>query len=715
MKLISRCLLLSLLFSCVLFPQTKEPLFPLRTQTPPVLDGILDDEVWQNAPMETGFMTYLPDYGSDMSSQTKVWYAYDRENIYFAFMCYDNEPDKIKTSIAARDNIRPDDWICINMDTFNDQQGLYCFYVNSRGIQMDSRAIGDEEDISADFVWYSYGRITKEGYAIEMRIPFKSIRYSRKDPVYMGVIFERYISRRTQAGTYPALDPKWGGTFNTQTRPLVYKDIKHYQLFELLPAFTYDRQSTAKENTLETGPADTEVSLTGKLGITSHLVLDGTLNPDFSQVEADAGQVDFNQRYALFYPEKRPFFLEGREHFLFGGHSGGDPLEAVVHTRTIVNPGGGIKLTGKIGRSNTVAAIYARDESPQQGGSVPQCTILRYKRALDRDSYVGGFFTSRETAGRYNRVEGTDGHVRLNRQSYLGFHAFLSQTQASDTAQHMDGHALGMNYIYNTRDWLMNIRLHDLSEDFNTETGFLTRNGITRFRSGIIRHVYTQSDFIKRIDPLLNIQFIRDKAAESWERSISLQTAFLLPRMSQVSAGYVYSNEIFLADRFSTSRIQVNGQTQFTKKLFAGIFFSHGKKIRYVENPYQGYGTDVTGTVVYQPSEKFNSSLSITYSDLYRDDTDQKIFDYTIIHSKNTFQVSRYLFFRAIVEYNSFYEQLMTDFLASFTYIPGTVIHAGYGSRYEKTQWNTDRYVAADNFMETRRGLFFKASYLWRL
>jgi len=217
---------------------TSEAFRPLKTDTPPVIDGVLDDRVWQLAPSETGFMTYSPDYGVEMADNTIVYYAYDRENLYFAYRCYDSRPDLIKTSITARDRIRPDDWICINLDTFNDHQSLFVFYTNPLGIQMDTRATATSEDASADFVWYSAGQITDEGYTIEVQIPFKSIRFSYREPVVMGVIFERYISRLSQAGTYPALDPRHGPNFFTQTRPLIYEDIKHYRLVEILPAVT---------------------------------------------------------------------------------------------------------------------------------------------------------------------------------------------------------------------------------------------------------------------------------------------------------------------------------------------------------------------------------------------------------------------------------------------------------------------------------------------
>ncbi len=192
------------------------PLVPLKTETPPIIDGVLDDPVWQKAPSVTGFKTFIPDFDRDMPDKTIAYYAYDRENLYFAFKCYDSEPDKIKTSVTRRDNMYADDFVCINLDSFNDQQGLYALYVNPTGIQGDSRFAAGQEDRSVDFVWYSGGKIDDDGYSIEIRIPLKSIRFANKETVEMGILFERRVSRRSEHCMYPPMDPAQGYAFLTQ-------------------------------------------------------------------------------------------------------------------------------------------------------------------------------------------------------------------------------------------------------------------------------------------------------------------------------------------------------------------------------------------------------------------------------------------------------------------------------------------------------------------
>ncbi len=696
--------------------ERPSPLKPYKTEAAPIIDGVLDDAIWKNAPSETGFKTYSPDYGKDAAQKTVIYYAYDRENLYFAYRCFDTQPDKVKASVAARDTVRRDDWICLNLDPFDDQQFLTCFYVNPLGIQMDSVATSSGEDFSVDFVWYSAGRIDAEGYAIEVRIPFKSLRYARREPVRMGIIFERNISRLSEAATLPPLDPAKGMNFIIQTRPLEFEGIRHYTLLELLPALTYGVSGTDRAGTMNMAKGDPQLSLTAKYGLTSQLILDGTVNPDFSQVESDAGQVDFNLRNALYYAEKRPFFLEGQDKFTLAAATVGDPLETAVYTRTIIDPRLGFKLIGKISPRDTIASIYAQDAVPEGGAAdTAHFSVVRYKHALSEDGYIGGTWTGRFEGPRYNIVAGSDGFIRLNPSSSFAFHALVSQTSPGGAAADAEGHALGLDYAHMTRDWTIDIAAQDISRDFQTETGYLTRSGLTRLKAGVLRSFRPASSFFLRIEPMVHFIGIRDKLSGLWESTEQFDLRLSLPRTSQISVGTRAATEIFLGRRFLRSQARIALASQFTKKLLLTLTAAYGNKIRYVEDPYQGRGADLIAAVTYLPSENLNFALSYTYSNFTRSATGLREYDYTIVRSLNTFQPSKYLFFRAIVEYNSFYKRLLTDFLASFTYIPGTVVFVGYGSSYEKTAWRDGAYEPSDRFLETRRGFFFKASYLWRL
>lgn len=713
-------ILINMIFILVIpiFAQEKSPpLKPFKTDTPPVIDGILNDPVWQQATTITGFKTWHPDYGKDMAFKTIVYMAYDRENLYFAFQCFDSRPDLIKASVRARDTIRSDDWIGINLDTFNDQQSLHIFYCNPLGIQSDARYEGGKEDKSVDMVWFSEGKINEEGYIVEFKIPLKSVRFSHKEPVEMAVIFERNINRLSIIGSYPPLDPARGFDFLNQNMPLLFEDVKHYKLFELLPAVTYLRKSAHEEGKLTTFEDKADLSLTAKYGITSDLIFDGTINPDFSQVEADAGQIDFNLRFALFFPETRPFFLEGLEKFNFGGHHRSDPLREIVHTRTIVDPLVGLKLNGKVGQKNVIASLYATDELPDSEGftdDYAHFAIFRYKRALAQDSFIGGFYTGRERNSGYNRVYGLDGQFRVSKASILGFHVFDSRTHENPASDKTHGHTFGSDYMFNSRDWIINLGLLDIAKDFNTETGYITRTGISKLRFGILKPIYPKSKIIQRIDPMIHSYQTYDKFSDMYETMNSFDVRFVLPRSTMITVGYRYANEIFLDERFDRSGFRFDAHSQLTNQIGVYLTYNNRNRIRYVTDPYKGKGNDATAYLTLLPTDKLHITLSLVYSDFYQSSDSAKIYDYWISRGRITYQVNKYLFFRGIVEYNSFYETLMTDLLASFTYIPGTVIHIGYGSFYERIQWIEGEYRPSDNFLETERGFFFKASYLWR-
>ena len=696
-----------------------EPFEPIKAKIPPVIDGILDDDIWEKSTGFTGFKTFIPDYSKPHEEKTIVYISYDSENAYFAFKCYDREPDKIKTSFSPRDKIRPDDWICINLDSNNDDQSLVAMYTNPSGIQMDARWDGQKEDHGVDIIFDSAAKIDDEGYNIEFKIPFKSLRYSRGSIVQMGVIFERRISRYSSQATYPALDPEMAMNFLLANLKINFRDIKHYTLFEVLPAVTYSNIKTTQAGKFITDINKAEFSLTGKVGISSDLILDVTYNPDFSQVESDAGQVEENQRFALYYPEKRPFFLEGNDQYGFAGSGDMDPFRSIVHTRQIVNPELGLKLTGKLGNKNNIAAMHVIDKLLDQDdegkNQFANFSILRYKRSLKDDSYLGGFYTGRELKNGYNRVAGTDGKIRLGKSSIIGFHGVTSLTTDSVGIVPDPESAIGISFEKNTRNNSLKASFQDISEGFETRTGYITRTGITRGRIMFSPKFFPKKGFIKNIGPMIIGNITMDKPSQLYEYMIGPGFNLLLERSTRITALYSFSNEIFMNEKFNTGGIFINGSSQILRQLFINFQYRQGKRIRYIEDPYQAKGNTINLTANYQPTDHFNTTLGYIYTDLFKHSNNEKIFDIHIIRSKNTYQINKYLFLRAIVEYNTYEKNMLTDFLASFTYIPGTVVHIGYGSMYEKTRWNGQQYIEDTDLFETKRGFFFKASYLWRL
>jgi len=729
MKSTGALILVTLALSLATPAFAQDLIEPLYTNAPPVIDGRLDDDLWQAIIPISGFKTFSPDYGADMVGDTDVFVAYDEDNLYFAFRAFDPEPDQLKATVTSRDNMFGEDWVAVNLDTFGDQQSLNAFYSNALGIQGDGRFASGTEDRNVDMVWYSGGRIDEQGYTVEMSIPLKSIRFADTDPVRMGVIFERHVFRNSQQGTSPELDPAMAGQWLNQMQPVIYSGIKSRRLVELLPAATYSVDQANDAGHLTTAQELGDFSLTAKYGLASDLVLDATYNPDFSQIEADAGQVDVNLRFDLFFPEKRPFFLEGREHFGIAAmaKSDLDPLRSVFYTRKIVDPITGARVSGRIGNAHTVATVYAADELPGEavdgGVAYAHVPVVRYKRALDADMYVGGIYAGRELDGHFNRVAGVDGYFRVSPSGSIGFHGLMSRTKdALDTlgggpaigAATVGGYALGARFGVQSRDVDYNLTYTDISQHFQADMGFLTRTGVRQIGGQLRPKFYPDRDFVRRIDLDLSTTQTLDVESDRWETSNRIGLTNLLFGSLMVLGDYDYSTEIFLGEKFKTGGYSVSVVNQFSGRVNVGAVLRSGKSPFYSAEPYQGRSRRLSGTFGVRPSQNLDTEFRLTYVDFFRDSNSEKIYDYPIMRGRVTYQMNKYLFLRGIVEYNGFRDELVTDFLASFTYIPGTVLHVGYGSLYERTEWDGGRFNPSDRFSEMRRRLFFKTSYLFR-
>ncbi len=719
---------LCLIFLCALALAASEAVALTRAETAPKIDGVLDDAVWQAAKPWSEFKTAKPDYGKPASEKTEVQLAYDREYIYVAFNCLDSEPSGIKTSTARRDSIDSDDWVAVVLDTFDDQQGGYMFVVNPSGIQMDGMLNQDgNANGDYDMIWSSAGRMNGDGYTVELAIPFKSLRYPFKKVLTMGFGAARVIVRKSEQAHFPEFNPEQGSML-AQFQRITLTDVKYERNYELLPAITFSQNNLQREGSWQRDSRQFDFSLTGKLGITSDLTLDASYNPDFSQVESDAGQIDFNLRSSLYYSEKRPFFLEGKESFAMATPMEQDPLYAVVHTRTIVDPLLGFKLTGKVGRRDMVSSILALDEFPgrvafeegdeELAGRNAVFTIFRYKRSLRKDSYLGGFYTGREFAGSFNRLLGADGRFRLTPASTLEFHAFGSLSRGGSDSDSLAGSAVGVRYNYSTRKWYMEFGFNDISRNFRTDVGYVSRVGLTTLPWLVIRNIYPRSKFFQRIEPFYWGYVARDRFSNLYETSNIFVVRFFMPRQSQLRFEAVVGNEVFADQRFTSNAWRVMGYTQILKQIYLEASVRRGDMIFYdPDAPFQGQGTRVSVALIFQPDERWNNMASLEFIDFFRKDGGERVYDYTILRDRLTFQLNKYLFLRGIVEYNTYYKKLTADLLASFTYIPGTVIYLGYGSAYDKLRWDPGErgYLPADDFLRTRGSFFFKASYLWRL
>src|SRR6266566_2641065 len=360
-------------------PEKANPVRLVLFDKPPTIDGKLDDEVWKTAAVLKDFYQVQPGDNLIPENRTEVRLGYDTRFLYIAFHCFD-DPSKVRANIAKRDNIWDDDYVGILFDTFNDQRRAYEFDFNPLGVQADGIwTEGQGEDFSLDLVMESKGMVTTDGYTIEVAIPFKSLRYvSGKDQLW-GVHFWRRTKRLNNSlDMWIPLDRDKGSWLAQAGHLSGFEGISTERTLELIPSLTLSETGTRKAAKFVNEPIKFDPGLTGKYSLTPTVTLDFALNPDFAQVESDQLVVTANQRFPIFFAEKRPFFLEGIDIF--------STQIAAVHTRTIIDPDVAVKLSGKLGR-NTFGLLLASDNGPGNFSEDERPTAN--PRFLDKNASVG--------------------------------------------------------------------------------------------------------------------------------------------------------------------------------------------------------------------------------------------------------------------------------------------------------------------------------------
>ncbi|MEX2155559.1 MAG: DUF5916 domain-containing protein [Gemmatimonadales bacterium] len=383
------------------------------------IDGVLDEDVWRRAARLTGFTQYRPVDSRPAEDSTEVlaWYAPDA--IYFGIRAYEAHGNVVRATLADRDNIGADDNVQILLDTFNDRRRALLFAVNPLGAQEDgvrseglAGAAGGQNagfrfdgviDLNPDYLYQSHGRVTPWGYEVEVRIPFKSLRYQSGAMQDWGL----QLVRTTQHSGY---EDTWTPVVRASASFLIQsgsvKDLTGLRrglVMDIAPEFTSRVDGAPATPDYRYGEIHPELGVNARWGITQNLSMTGTVNPDFSTVEADVGQVTVNERFALFFPEKRPFFLEGLEQF--------DTPNALIYTRRISSPVVGAKLTGKVGGTSVAYIGAVDDDALSPTGDHPIVNLLRLRRDLGASSTLGFAYTDRVEAGDYNRVLGADARV----------------------------------------------------------------------------------------------------------------------------------------------------------------------------------------------------------------------------------------------------------------------------------------------------------------
>ena len=716
----------------------QTPFNVTRAAQPPTIDGVLDDVTWQQTePMPTGeWKTYRPSRGDLMPDvyRVDVRVAYDDRNIYFAFHCRDNEPEKIRTNVARRDSSFNDDWLAISLDSAGTGQAAYHLFSNPSGSQMDAlNTSASGEQFDADMVWYSAAKTTSDGYIVEVQIPLQTLRFKGGDAVRMGLVLFRQVSRIGVAYAWPEMLP--GQWVFDRPAHLVFSNLQPRRLVEVLPSVTYNvAQTRADEARWNSADDKYNFGASGKFGITSGITLDGTMNPDFSQVESDAFQVEVNQRFPVFFSEKRPFFMEGMGLFNLAGAGGGDGnMRTAVHTRKIVDPIFGSKLTGTLGKT-TFGVLNALDDKPPALASfdaagrplpVPNraFTVGRATYALRRSDYVGGIFTHTHLDGRHNMVAGGDISIRPSSAQSVNATLLASKTSGSVSESgvpvDLSGVTAQATYGYNTRTINFVVQGEHYDRDFEMDTAFYNRTGFT---SGWTYGEYSfypkgGNFWLRRVFPFFFGRAGKDRIQGGNDDFIHTGIRFNTTRQGFISVGYMNGHETWRGQRFRLANtVNAFGSLQVFRWLGVFARYSGGYAIFYdFDNPFQGRSPSAGLGLSFQPNQHLTQGIDISTVRFNRASTGERIYSVNIVNSRTTYQFDKHFLVRFLAQYDSSAKRVLTDLLGSYEFVPGTVAHAGYGSLYEDSAEFLNRPpLANDKYLMINRGLFLKASYLWR-
>jgi len=700
-------------FRLQILAQDRPSFDVVRTDVAPKIDGVLDDELWKQPPLILGdWISYNPLYGEKQALRTEVRVGYDERNLYFAFHCFDAEPDKIRTTISRRDNIFNDDWVGLSLDSAGTGQTSYHLIANPNGIQMDAlNTSSSGENWDADFIWDSAGKVTDDGYVVEIKLPLQSIRFAGGDKVKMGILFWRRISRSGVSASWPDIPPgQW--VFNRHAH-LTFSELHQRRLIEVLPSITHSiNQLRGPQNQWNPWSGNTNRGVSGKFGITSNITLDATINPDFSQVESDAFQVQVNQRFPIFYSEKRPFFMEGMGLFNIAGTGGDGNMRTGVHTRRIINPAWGSKLTGTAGKV-TFGLLDASDKSPQDihiGDHNKVFTVGRATYSLGQSDYVGAIVTDTEHAGRYNRVAGGDFSIRPSSKQQVSA-TFLNSETGISAAAATGATAAQASYNYSTRKLNFSTQVEHYGKDFQMDTAFYNRTGFTSGWSYGELNFYPaegNNGVLKRVRPFYWSKYGRDQIQNGNEAFIMTGLRFHFTRQGFFDIDYGHGHEPWVNQRFKTNRVNSFGNVQLFRWLNLSGNFQKGYATYYDPvNPFQGKNLSRGFGVTLQPNQHVNLNTNYNGVQFNRASNGEHVFSVHIVNVQGTYQFDRHFRVRAIEQFDSSQRRLLTDLLALYELVPGTVFYAGYGSLYE-------RQPGQAGYLTTSRGIFFKASYLHR-
>ena len=749
-----------------------------RINTVATIDGNLDEPVWRRAARLTDFSQYQPVDGRPSAEPTEVlvWYAPDA--IYFGIRAREIHGNVVRATHANRDNIDSEDQIQILLDTDNARQIAFLFGVNPYGVQQDGtrsaqfaggaggpsatgggfRTINPLEgsvDLNPDYFFESKGRLVEGGYEVEMRIPFKSLRYQDAKVQSWGIHILRRVQHSGFQDTWaPAI--RAAANFLAQSGTLDgLHDLKRGLVLEATPTVTAkaDRVVAVGDGSYQ---RKAELGGDARWGIRQNLTLNGTINPDFSQVEADVGQVLLNERFALFYPEKRPFFLDGLELF--------DSPNQLIYTRQIVAPLGGVKLAGKLGGTNIASMVVADDRAYSWGGNhSPLFGVSRIRYDFGSSNTLGAVLTAREDGGSYSRVAAGDFRFYHSKLYFAQFQVGSSWTDSLGGRR--NGSLYQADWDRTGRAWGFHYTLRSLDPGFNAAAGFVNRTGIIETRAFNRLSFYgAQAALVQTYGSFFGLDRIWNNAGAGHglaESSESIQPTATLRGGWQLSGALTHSYFAFDPSLYAGLTVQQSVGTSIvvidtaaftvpppekdelgasfrvttpTYRVFSGTAGITKSQVPIFREAAPGNSSRIDAALDLRPTTAVRSSLQFSRLTIARKLDASRFSSETIPRIKVEYQISPPIFLRVVGQYaarsrsplrdrngnpilvsgvldaGETTNEFSTDWLFSYRPVPGTLVYLGYGSTLEEP-----REFRFQDLRRTRDGFFGKISYLFRL
>lgn len=740
----------------------RKPVSIPKFSASPVIDGKLDDEIWTQAAVLKDLIQTGPGDNIASSKPTEVYIGYDEKNFYIAFKCFD-EKDKIRASVAQRDGVFGEDNVRFWLDTYDDKRRAYVIGVNPLGIQQDGiYTEGQGADFNVDILFESKGVIEEWGWSVEIKIPFKSLRYTAGKGKFWGFNAARNIDRlNDEFDSWVPLPRNVPGFLTHFGRITGLDEVKTERTFEIIPTLTVKETGRRlSQNKFSNPPIEPDFGFTAKYSITPNITLDAAYNPDFADTEADAPVVEANQRFPIFFSEKRPFFLEGVDIF-------NSRIQA-VYTRRIENPDIAVKLSGKVGK-NTFGILGAVDEplnNPKQKKAL--AGIMRFKRDFGKESNIGFLATHYSYPEKHNTVAGFDYRWKINKSSeFRG--QILGSTSKNyfynpniDNSEYRTGNAVAYDYNYfnNKGNFTYGFGGRGASSFYRADLGFTQRtntnqvytfleyNGTPKPKNFIIQKFFNASygfrnDFSGRFQSSgadfngnLNLKgnafvnlggylnrehLVEDEfgAKRNTPQRPLQQGAFFGAAFRDATQGGMFFNyfqrihkrvaaEANFSYDINTFDLDFGAGSRFPRVSPAALALGQGAAL----DPGTGNQFGMSFFAEFKPKDNFTFSLSYNKSKLTRNDTNLVAFDSNIYQFRSTYQFSRFVSLKARVDYNTLNNRVFGQYTFAWTPSPGKALYVGYNDSYNYKGFAFGQRQTS--FLQMNRTFFIKMSYLFR-